>query len=64
MKRYDIFAKPIGSNPEHEFLALHNYSGDIDNVKAFAAARGCEITRIYDLDKPVDKPNFAACVSL
>lgn len=64
MKRYDIFAKPIGSRPENEFLALHNFSGGLEMVKGFAASRGCEITRIYDLSQSIEKPNFINTINL
>lgn len=64
MKQYDVFAKPIGSGPEQEFLALHNFSGDLEMVKGFAASRGCEITRIYDLSQAIEKPNFINAINI
>lgn len=64
MKSYDIFAKPLGGDCGSEFLALSNYSGDLDKVFAMAKDKGCEITRIYNLGEPVNMPNFAKCVNI
>lgn len=61
---YDIFAKPAGGDASSEFLALHAYSGDIARVHEFAASRGCKITRIIDLSKPIEMPDFAKAVNI
>ena len=62
MPKYDIFACPAGSGLDKEFLALHNYAGDIARVHEFAASRGCRITRIIDISKPLGAPDFTAAV--
>ena len=64
MPKFDIFACPAGAGLEHEFLALHNYAGDIARVHEFAASRGCRITRIIDVDKPLAAPDFAVTVNV
>ena len=65
MKHYDIFAKQIGLPAYREFLALANYSGDIERVKKYAASQNCEITRIICVeDYEYEKPNFVETIAI
>ena len=65
MKHYDIFAKQIGLPADREFLALANYSGDIERVKQYAKSQNCEITRVICIeDYDFEKPNFAGTITI
>lgn len=61
---FDIFAKPAGGDASSEFLAFHNYTGSIARAHEFAASRGCKITRIIDLAKPIGAPDFRKAVNI